>query len=51
MQLILGNVSIFKPMPFPAAGTFAVNAWLWNAIYTADPNLLPRVDIVGILPE
>jgi hypothetical protein len=37
MQLILGNVSIFKSTPIPVAGSFTVTAWIWNvAIYTAD---------------
>jgi hypothetical protein len=36
VDLILSNISIFKPMSLPVAGSFTVSAWIWNvAIYTA----------------
>jgi hypothetical protein len=38
-QFILGDVSIFKSIPLPVAGSFTGKAWIWNvAIYTADPK-------------
>jgi hypothetical protein len=35
-DLILSNISIFKPMSLPEAGSFTLTACIWNvAIYTA----------------
>jgi hypothetical protein len=37
MQLILGNVSIFKSTLLPSAHQFTVTAWMWNfTFYTAE---------------
>jgi hypothetical protein len=39
IQLVLVNVSIFKPAYLPAAGSFNGKAYISNsAIYTADPK-------------
>lgn len=39
MHLIPGNVSIFKSVPFPVAGSVTLTAWVWNvSIYIADPK-------------
>jgi hypothetical protein len=57
MQLILGNVSIFKLGPLPESGSSAVTAWFGMSQFTAltpsnNPNnpTFCEVTINGLLP-